>query len=145
MDFGFLFGAAHSLEIPFVFGDFDLLFGRISGALFNRANQDGRESLSADMIADWSAFAHDGEPGGGQDRPLWARWAAGGAWMRFDSPAGGGPAMQSGEETEAAILADFIADDRFSDARRCDGVDALAWRDPALGAQAAEHFRCNER
>ncbi|MDQ0380579.1 carboxylesterase/lipase family protein [Amycolatopsis thermophila] len=53
----FPLGAAHSLELPYLFGD-------------GRSLDDGQRQLSAEMIADWAAFVRTGAPGPG--------------WPRFD-------------------------------------------------------------
>jgi len=141
-DFALMLGAAHSLEIPFVFGDFDLLFGRIGSALFNRGNEAGRLELSGAMIAYWAEFARTGTPGAAPGQPEWTRWRDGGAWLRFDSAADGGVQMQTGEETEAALIADFQADPRIPDARRCEALAALAWRAPDLAQRAGADLTC---
>lgn len=79
VDLSALLGAAHGLEIPFVFGHFDV--GPQSGLLFHDDNAEGRLALSARMMAYWAGFARDLDPGRGAD-------GAGPMWQRFDPGAG---------------------------------------------------------
>lgn len=70
--FDTIFGAAHTFDLPFVFGNFGpSLYARI---LFTRANEPGRLALSKAMQASLAAFAHAGNPGHallGRDWPVW--------------------------------------------------------------------------
>ncbi|TRO95737.1 carboxylesterase family protein [Glycocaulis profundi] len=132
MDMSRLLGAAHAMEIPFVFDHFRY-FGPLDRLLFTRANREGREALSAEMGARWAAFARDGEPGEG-----WARWTPDGALMRFDSPEGGGPEMIEGGDGFEAMAMDLAADERVSEAQRCQIVrSVMAWRSGAEALAAA--------
>lgn len=117
MDMSKLLGAAHAMEIPFVFNHFDF-FGRLDGALFNDRNADGREAVAESMGAYWASFARTGDPGpaGGPD---WPAWREDGVLMRFDTPASGGPEIITGRDTVERLGADLAADDRLSDDQRC--------------------------
>ncbi|MEN8160768.1 MAG: carboxylesterase family protein, partial [Myxococcota bacterium] len=70
-DGSFVIGAAHGLEIPFVFGHWDV--GPETSSLFNFLNRSGREALSAAMMSYWAEFAYTGSPGRGRagDLPEW--------------------------------------------------------------------------
>jgi len=71
-----LVGAAHGLEIPFVFGTFDT---RGQGSmLYSKENEPARERLSAQMMSYWGEFARTGQPGRGHDGtlPEWLPWHA---------------------------------------------------------------------
>src|SRR5262245_5887549 len=69
-----LLGAAHGLEIPFVFGHWNL--GPTSSSMFNAANEPGRVALSEAMMAYWARMAYDGDPGtGGGTHPQWQAWS----------------------------------------------------------------------
>lgn len=58
--FSDIFGAAHTFDLPFVFGNFGpSLFANIS---FTKANQSGRLALSRSMIKTIGAFASSGNP-----------------------------------------------------------------------------------
>lgn len=84
-----LLGAAHSLDIDFVFGD-DATRGM---PVRSRANAPAREQLSEAMMAYWSHFAKFGIPGNGgrAELPVWRPWSASAAsLMVFDTRAGGG-------------------------------------------------------
>lgn len=70
--FDVVFGAAHSFDLPFVFGNFGpSLYANIS---FTRANRPGRLALSQAMMKSVGAFAHKGDP---NHAALGANW---GAW-----------------------------------------------------------------
>ncbi|MGV3570405.1 MAG: carboxylesterase/lipase family protein [Ramlibacter sp.] len=63
--FDTVFGAAHTFDLPFVFGNFGpSLYARIS---FTRANEPGRLALSREMMGALAAFAGSGDPG-------WPAW-----------------------------------------------------------------------
>jgi para-nitrobenzyl esterase len=120
-DLAFLLGAAHGLEIPFVFGHFDL--GRLGNRLFTHENLEGRIALSEAMLSYWAAFAAAGNPGRGLTGhlPDWLPWdPAAPRFLVLDTPAGGGIRMESGMETRAAILDQLANDPRVRSAReRC--------------------------
>ena len=124
-DLGQLLGAAHSMEIPFVFGHFKLL-GRFDSIAFTKANAPGRLALSDTMMSYWANFAATGSPGRGTDGklPEWKAWSnapADPALMVFDSPAGGGARMIPGGETPEKVITDLMADPSLkTDARRCE-------------------------
>jgi para-nitrobenzyl esterase len=67
-----LFGAAHALELPFVFGNFP----KPLRVIFPDANQEKFEKVSASMRSYWANFAHTGNPGNGQsnDLKMWKQW-----------------------------------------------------------------------
>jgi para-nitrobenzyl esterase len=70
-----LLGAAHGFELPFVFGDFDDLWG--IPLLFTDENEPGRRALSRDIMAYWGAFARSGSPTGNAEKalPEWPTWS----------------------------------------------------------------------
>lgn len=132
MDLGRLVGAAHAVEIPFVFNRFEF-FGRLDSVLFNRANREGRERLAAAMGAYWAEFARTGDPDtGGGSFPEWPRWTAGGRLMRFDSPEAGGLEIVEGVATFEGLADDLAADPRLTPDQRCAIVARIeAWDRPA--------------
>lgn len=70
--FDTIFGAAHTFDLPFVFGNFGpSLFSRI---LFTRANERGRSALSKTMQARLGAFARHGNPNDETTAPSWPVW-----------------------------------------------------------------------
>lgn len=113
IDTGFMLGAAHAMEIPFVFNRFEM-FGRLDRFLFNDRNADSREALARTMGQHWGNFAAAGDPGAD-----WPRWGARGNRMRFDTPADGGPEVVRGAETMASIAERLETDQRLTPEERC--------------------------
>ncbi|MBM4191790.1 MAG: carboxylesterase family protein [Gammaproteobacteria bacterium] len=110
VDLSRIVGAAHGLEIPFVFGFFDV--GPQGRMLFNDGNIEGRLALSERMMSYWAGFARDGNPGRGSDSvgPEWAPWGADKAsprMMVFDTVAGGGARMQPSDVSRESIFAEM--------------------------------------
>jgi len=58
--FDIMIGAAHSLELPFIFGEWT--FYGLESFIFRPDNQEGREALSDSMIEYWASFARTGTP-----------------------------------------------------------------------------------
>lgn len=80
--FDVIYGAAHSFDLPFVFGNFGpSLYSNIS---FSRANAPGRLALSAQMMQSLAAFAREGDP---NHAGLPVRWAPWPGRMLFDADA----------------------------------------------------------
>lgn len=134
-DFATIFGAAHGMEIPFVFNHFDF-FGKLDPFLFHRKNAEGREVLAQSMGAYWAEFARNGAPGdaGG---PTWPR-ATGGedAVLRFDS--NGAEVIEGGDSLDA-LMTDLNSDPALTSEQACTLAQALAdWRpnlaEPILAA-----------
>jgi para-nitrobenzyl esterase len=129
-DGGAVIGAAHGLEIAFVFGHFQL--GPESRNLFVPWNRSGRESLAKAMMSYWAEFASHGSPGRGRagDLPLWEPWQPGEGAPKYallDTPAGGGIRMASETWTLPRVVASVLADPRLDQPRqRCGVLHALA-------------------
>ncbi|MDP7575780.1 MAG: carboxylesterase family protein [Pseudomonadales bacterium] len=72
-DFGEALGAAHGLEIGFVFGNFDGGFGF---DMFDEESIPHRDKLSKSMMSYWTEFAYHGNPGKGRDgrEVEWTPW-----------------------------------------------------------------------
>jgi para-nitrobenzyl esterase len=140
-DLGKMLGAAHSLEIPFVFGRFTLL-GRFDRFAFTRANAPGRLELSDRMMGYWARFAATGDPGADAGAPRWTPFtpADGQAnTMIFDSTEGGGVRMIADRESQAKVVADLFADGALgTDARRCTVFQVMArWNTEMRGMDGA--------
>ena len=90
VDMANLLGAAHALEIPFVFGSYD---ESIWGYLID--DEPTAAVVSEAMMNYWGEFARTGNPGqGGVSQPLWKPWGDSGEHiMLFDSAQGGGVRM----------------------------------------------------
>jgi len=126
-DLAALLGAAHGLEIPFVFGHWDL--GRESRIGYIAENAAGREALSAAMMSYWAEFAATGDPGRGQGgaQPLWGAWRdEGEKYAVLDTPAGGGVRMSGKSERLEDVAAAILADPSYADdAERCRALARL--------------------
>lgn len=113
-------GAAHGMELPFVFGDFDRIVP--IPFLFNNANRAGAERLSSQMMAYWANFARNGEPGrGAGTAPLWQAWnAPSGGIMLLDTEADGGVRASSDRLSVPDFTDRLIKDASFSTVKeRC--------------------------
>ncbi len=119
VDFSRLFGAAHALELPFVFGTLNL--GRASEYVFPEESYAGARALADTMMDYWGRFARTGDPGGEGAAAPWPAWEAGaGRFLLFDSEAGGGLSLSNETVTRDGVVAAVATDDRFeSDAERC--------------------------
>ncbi len=70
--FDVIYGAAHTFDLPFIFGNFGpSLYSRIS---FTQANQPGRLALSQLMMKSLGAFAHKGDPNLPALGVTWPAW-----------------------------------------------------------------------
>jgi para-nitrobenzyl esterase len=125
LDFAKLLGAAHGLEIPFVFGR--LTFAGADRFLFDEARRPAAEDLSRKMMSYWSEFAHSGDPGRGRagDLPRWPAWDASAPdaprFMILDTEAGGGLRPSSDAVTLESVIERAEADPRFRDQHeRCE-------------------------
>jgi len=125
LDFSKLLGAAHGLEIPFVFGS--LSFAGADRIIFDDARRPAAEELSQRMMSYWSEFAHSGDPGRGRagDLPHWRAWDASAPdsprFMILDTESDGGLRMSSDAVTQEDVVARAEADPRFRDQReRCE-------------------------
>lgn len=111
-------GAAHFLEVPFVFGDFD----NFPLAYLFRPSA-ARDALSEAMMSYWANFAYTGDPGRGREGnlPNWTAWAENGhTSIVLDSDADGGIRMTTDKVTREAIVAALATDPEVPDAEtRC--------------------------
>lgn len=115
-----LLGAAHAMELPFVFGNFNLVDKTL---MFKDRN--ARHTLSQSMMSYWAEFAHSGDPGRGRSGELtqWSAWPADARVqdrvLLLDSENDGGITMSPALITRSSIADDLAADTRFTDAERC--------------------------
>jgi para-nitrobenzyl esterase len=142
-DFSKLFGAAHALEIPFVFGHFDL--GWASRLLFDEEKRAGYEDLSKSMMSYWAEFAYQGDPGRGRDgeKLRWRAWddsAEGAAkFIVFDSEEGGGLRMSAETVTQEAVIERVATDSRFRSWReRCEVYRLFVGRSARMSEERYE-------
>lgn len=121
-DFAQLFGAAHSLEIPFMMGNFQFL-GEADKYIFTAQNAPERLALSDTMMRHWANFARSGAPGGD-----WTKWSSDAANIYLlDSQAGGGTRMVNDKESPARIFDELKADETVTEEQRCIVYFALRW------------------
>ena len=76
MDLSQLIGAAHAMEILFVFGSFDSYI--IKNFLFGEGAYPAGKKLSDHIQSYWAEFAYSGSPGKGRnnDLPEWKAWSS---------------------------------------------------------------------
>jgi para-nitrobenzyl esterase len=111
IDYSELLGAAHGLEVAYIFGGFDGAIG--APGLYTDNNIAGRDLLGQQMRSYWSEFARTGAPGTGRSGvlPQWRPWSNAGAnLMLLDTASGGGLRMVN-EPMTVAMLKERIAHD----------------------------------
>jgi len=57
-----ILGAMHTIEMPFIFGNWNSYMGGLGSLLFRPDNQEGWEALSESMVKYWATFARTGHP-----------------------------------------------------------------------------------
>ncbi len=124
-DLSKMLGAAHALEIPFVFGRLSFPVG--GRFLFDDENRPAARQLSRAMMSYWAQFAYTGSPGRGTEGrlPDWKPWAEEGVsaprLMLFDTERDGGLRMTSERMTRENVIRQVALDSRFGDWReRCE-------------------------
>jgi len=69
-----VYGAAHGIDLPFVFGNFGSSV--LSNVINSKANQSGRLELSNAMINSIAAFMRNGDPNSSTLGTIWTPWPA---------------------------------------------------------------------
>ena len=124
-DIGVILGAAHGMEIPFVFGHFRLGDPWLSRLIFGPENLPGRKFVSDAMMSYWAEFAYTGTPGRGraQGLPLWRAWREAedgeGEFIVFDTPDGGGIRMSSQTVSRQDVIDAVDGEDSLAQAEKC--------------------------
>lgn len=120
-----MIGAAHSMEIPFVFGQFENFMGRLDKRFFTSKNEPGRLALSHLMMACWGHIIHREQVS--TACPNWpAVQAEGQQTLVFDVPEEESLQLTDDTESFETIFADMAEDpvlDRKD--RRCAVVQRL--------------------
>ncbi len=115
-DFSQMLGAAHSIEIPFVFGDFDGFLGKLSGLIFTKDNKNSRLALSEAMMSYWTQFAYTGSPGNGRQGTL-PHWPSIGKsnkhTMLLDQPHQEGIRSAHEATTSTDIISSLLKDNKL--------------------------------
>lgn len=110
-------GAAHALEVAFVFGNFPNSVNILSPA----STIPARNRLSDSMMSYWAEFAYTGDPGRGRsgDEVEWAPWQNGddrvSRLMVLDTEIDSGIRMSSEGVTMAVIKNRFLTDASYTD------------------------------
>lgn len=120
IDLPVLMGAAHAMEIPFVFGSHATMPWRF---LFR--NKEQRSDLSAAMMSYWAEFAYSGDPASGRDGQLPVWQAHGERIMLFDTDNDGGVRMVREPVNIDDIKQRLINDEAFSRKERCEAYPKL--------------------
>ena len=140
MDLSKLLGAAHAIEIPFVFNRFVLL-GEADDIMFQDKTEASRQELSRTMGTYWANFARTGVPSA-PGSPAWGPYGSGGTLMHFDSRNDRGIRIESGPDTSSAIITDIAADPRIDNEQRCKITQSLTRISDQDQARAAQIFNC---
>jgi para-nitrobenzyl esterase len=131
MDLSKLIGAAHALEILFVFGSFDSYI--VKNFLFGEDAYPAGKKLSDQIQSYWAEFAYNGNPGKGRDNslPLWSSWSIGDGnkYLVLDSENDQGVVMSDIEYTKDYLLDRLSKDERFDDQERCEALFGLSYGD----------------
>ena len=131
MDLSKLIGAAHALEILFVFGSFDSYI--VKNFLFGEDAYPAGKKLTDQIQSYWAEFAYSGNPGKGRDSslPSWSAWSIGegNKYLILDSENDQGVVMSDIEYTKDYLLDRLSKDERFDDQERCEALFGLSYGD----------------
>ena len=145
LDMGELIGAAHALEIPFVFGRLSL--GPATRFVFDEDHRASDEQLSHSMMSYWAQHAYTGSPGRGRrgDLSEWRAWGSpqnpAGGFIVLDSATDAGIRMSTDVLTQEAVLERVGRDgDLLDAAERCEVYALFVERSSALSPEAYEQI-----
>ena len=127
VDFGVLAGAAHALEILFLFpAAFDNF---VIKNIVIKDSYDGAKKLSDQMMSYWAEFAYSGDPGKGRsnDLPQWKAWSDTEKYMILDSEGAQGPRMVGSEVTVDSIFNELTTDERFTKDEKCQSLFRMSY------------------
>tara|TARA_B100001079_G_C16402939_1_gene512251 strand:+ start:52 stop:1443 length:1392 start_codon:yes stop_codon:yes gene_type:complete len=131
MDFSKLIGAAHALEILFVFGSFDSYI--VKNYLFADGSYPAGKKLSDQIQSYWAEFAYTGNPGKGRDGnlPEWSAWtdSEGPKYLVLDSENDQGLYMSDVEYTQDYLLNRLASDERLDEKQKCETLFGLSYGD----------------
>jgi para-nitrobenzyl esterase len=149
LDFSRLLGAAHGLEIPFVFGTLTLMGAE--EIVFDDDRMPAARTLSNRMMSYWAEFAYSGDPGRGRGGDLlpWHAWELSSStaprFMIFDTEIDGGLRMSSDSVTLASVVDRAQADPLFRDQReRCEFYRSLSIGEERFGEAEYRAVPCGE-
>ena len=131
MDLSKLIGAAHALEILFVFGTFDSFI--VKNFLFGDDAYPAGKKLSDQIQSYWAEFAYTGNPGRGREGnlPLWTSWSnqEGDKYLVLDSENDKGVFMSDIEYTQDYLLSRIATDPRLNNKEKCETLFGLSYGD----------------
>lgn len=140
MDFSKVLGAAHGLEIPFVFNRFNFS-DAADPILFKKKTLKTREALSRAMGAYWASFARGGAPVH-QGGPEWPIYGDDAALIYFDSTNDGGVRVKKDADSLERIIADLKVDPRVSASQKCEIAKGLGDWVPTLRPRLSSELDC---
>lgn len=116
-------GAGHSVEMAFVFGDWNVGFVP-KEMLYDPERDSSRDALSGSMMSYWANFAYTGDPAKGRDgkQVQWQAWQSGEdqpKMLVLDTPQDGGIRMSTDQVTPESIKSEFLADQFSSKDNLC--------------------------
>lgn len=123
VDLSLAIGAGHSVEMAFVFGDWDIGFVP-KQIMYDPARNESRNALANSMMSYWANFAYTGAPASGRSgkEVPWLPWQQGEdqpKMLILDTEQDGGIRMSSDSVTLDSIKAEFLADEFSNAANRC--------------------------
>jgi para-nitrobenzyl esterase len=125
VDFKELFGAAHAVELFFVFG----YFPNSMKVLIPDSTSDEVALLSNSMMSYWAQFARTGNPGAGTngEENQWLPWVtdAPGNFIVLDTDLDGGIRMEREILTKDGVRAAFLAEDFGSPDEKCQSYQSV--------------------
>ena len=131
MDLSKLIGAAHAMEILFVFGSFDSFL--VKNFLFGEGSYPAAKKLSEQIQSYWAEFAYTGNPGKGRDNdlPAWKKWSLGNEakYIVLDSENDQGMFMSDIEYSVDYLLNKMKLDSRLDDMQKCETLFGLSYGD----------------
>ncbi len=131
MDLSKLIGAAHAMEILFVFSSFESFI--VKNFLFGEGSFPAAKKLSEQIQSYWAEFAYTGNPGKGRDNnlPEWKKWSLGNEakYIVLDSENDQGVFMSDTEYSVDYLLNKMKLDSRLDDIQKCETLFGLSYGD----------------
>ena len=131
MDLSKLIGAAHAMEILFVFGSFESYI--VKNFLFGEGSYPAAKKLSEQIQSYWAEFAYTGNPGKGRynNLPEWKKWSLGNEdkYIVLDSENDQGVFMSNVEYSVDYLLNKMKLDSRLNDRQKCETLFGLSYGD----------------
>jgi len=122
-DLSKVLGAAHGVEIPFVFNRFKFL-GDADNIMWKKKTLETRQKLSRAMGSYWASFARTGMPAPSK-LPSWPTFGRAANLIYLDSDNDAGIQVQAGADTVESLVSDLKVDARLSTQQRCEIAKGL--------------------